>query len=64
MTHAYPCSFCEAAGTIRHGEHIPVCAEHRAALRWQRSVPSEAAPADDPVLEHAGRAAMLAAMAG
>ena len=64
MTTFCRCAFCERAGTTRELERIPVCASHRAALRWKtiapaRNEPRERVPADY-LLELMGRAALLA----
>jgi len=37
----FVCCLCQAAGEaragqIRDGDHVPLCARHRAAIRWRR----------------------------
>jgi hypothetical protein len=57
------CCLCDAArefrrGEIRENERVPLCAGHRAELRWKRREPLP--PITDPLLEMIGRTAMLA----
>ncbi len=69
---AYCCCICEAttgeskAGRIRDGEGVPLCAQCRAGIRWQRlrqpAVTTPALPA--PYEQHAMMRASLAGAAG
>lgn len=66
---SYRCCICEAttdeikAGRICDGEGVPLCAQHRAEIRWQRlrqpAVTTAALPA--PYEQHAMRAALAGA---
>lgn len=64
MGGAYHCCLCQAfgderPGRIREGEGVPLCAVHRAEVRWKRSAPQQLPPPVDPLLVAMGRAALL-----
>ncbi len=63
----FRCCICEAttgeikAGRIRDGEGVPLCAVHRAEIRWRLRQPAVTTPAlPAPYEQHA----MCAALAG
>lgn len=60
----YRCCLClddhPREGRIREGEGVPLCAVHRAELRWKRKPAQQQIAPVDPILALIGRATLLA----